>query len=121
MFMDLCKFLLTSFLPYLSSSELFDKVGHDNWVRSVAFHPSGKYLLTACDDKSIRIWELKTGRCAKRIESAHDSFIESIQWGRQIVSSTTVDKDTKDEIPRPVNVVATASSDKVRYNFSFNS
>lgn len=94
------------------------KIGHDNWVRSVTFHPSGKYLLTACDDKSIRIWELKTGRCAKKIESAHDSFIESLSWGRQIVSSTTTtaataDKGAKDDGPRPVNVVATASSDKV--------
>lgn len=36
--------------------------GHDNWVRGVVFHPSGKFLLSVADDKTMRVWELKTGR-----------------------------------------------------------
>ena len=28
--------------------------GHDNWVRDVVFHPGGRYLLTASDDKVRR-------------------------------------------------------------------
>ncbi|KAJ7455313.1 hypothetical protein B0H11DRAFT_1874845 [Mycena galericulata] len=27
--------------------------GHDNWVRALAFHPSGKFLLSASEDKTI--------------------------------------------------------------------
>ena len=37
-------------------------VGHDNWVRSLAIHPTGKYLYSASDDKSIRIWDLNHGK-----------------------------------------------------------
>ena len=86
------------------------QVGHDNWVRSLAFHPCGKYLLSAADDKSVRIWELKTGRCVKKIE-AHDQFVASVVWGRQVVAGP----DRQEEaVERPINVLATASSDKVR-------
>uniref|UniRef100_T1I273 WD_REPEATS_REGION domain-containing protein n=1 Tax=Rhodnius prolixus TaxID=13249 RepID=T1I273_RHOPR len=33
---------------------LFTLEGHDNWVRGVVFHPHGKYLVSASDDKSLR-------------------------------------------------------------------
>lgn len=42
------------------------KVGHDGWVQALAFHPSGKYLLSVGDDRSMRIWDLKTGRCLRK-------------------------------------------------------
>eukprot|EP01041_Mallomonas_annulata_P000959 gene959-1860_t len=32
---------------------------HENWVRSVIFHPNGKYIISASDDKSIRIMDIK--------------------------------------------------------------
>lgn len=52
--------------------------GHDNWVRSMILHSSGKYLISTGDDKSIRIWELKNGRCAKKLEKVHDKFIVAL-------------------------------------------
>ena len=36
--------------------------GHDNWVRSLSMHPSTKYLYSAADDKTIRIWDLQSGK-----------------------------------------------------------
>jgi platelet-activating factor acetylhydrolase IB subunit alpha len=57
--------------------------GHDNWVRSVVFHPSGKYILSGSDDKSIRVWDLTRGaRNTKTIECAHNLFVSSISWFR---------------------------------------
>ncbi len=35
-----------------SNGQLICKLeGHDNWVRSVVFHPGGRFILTASDDK----------------------------------------------------------------------
>lgn len=61
-----------------SSGQLLHTLGgHDNWVRGLVVHPSGKYLLSASDDKTLKIWDLKTGRCMKTLE-AHDHFVTCI-------------------------------------------
>lgn len=33
-------------------------IGHDGWVRSIIFHPNGKYLLSSSDDKAVFVWDL---------------------------------------------------------------
>jgi platelet-activating factor acetylhydrolase IB subunit alpha len=73
--------LLTRSLASIAYIYIPPKAGHDNWVRALVFHPNGQLLLSACDDKTIRIWDLKTGRCTKTIE-AHDHFVTSLAWGR---------------------------------------
>ncbi|KAF3165126.1 protein with putative role during mitosis [Orbilia oligospora] len=55
--------------------------GHDNWVKGIVFHPSGRYLLSCSDDKTIRCWDLsQNGRCVKIIEPAHGHFVTCIKW-----------------------------------------
>ncbi|RVD82964.1 WD40 repeat [Arthrobotrys flagrans] len=55
--------------------------GHDNWVKGIVFHPSGRYLLSCSDDKTIRCWDLsQNGRCVKVIEPAHGHFVTCIKW-----------------------------------------
>ncbi|KAJ7858680.1 hypothetical protein B0H14DRAFT_3447143 [Mycena olivaceomarginata] len=34
--------------------------------------------------KTIRVWELSTGRCMKTVE-AHGHFVQTLAWGRQVV------------------------------------
>lgn len=48
-------------------------MGHDNWVRGVLFHPGGKFIVTCSDDKTLRMWDFKNGRCAKTL-MAHEHF-----------------------------------------------
>ena len=61
-------------------------VGHDNWIRALAFHPGGKYLLSAADDKTLRCWDLsQDGRCVKVIGEPHERFITSLRWAPSIV------------------------------------
>lgn len=35
---------------------------HENWVRSVLVHPSGAFILSASDDRSIRVFDVKVRR-----------------------------------------------------------
>lgn len=53
------------------------QVGHDNWVRGLLFHPSGKYIVSVADDKTIRVWDVKNKRNSKTLE-AHQHFVTSL-------------------------------------------
>ncbi|CED83964.1 dynein regulator [Phaffia rhodozyma] len=91
-------------------------VGHENWVRALAFHPNGKFLFSASDDKTIRIWDLQTGRCTKSLD-AHGHFVTCMAWGRTVVSGAAAGGDGKGASEaagsdRLVNVIATGSVDQ---------
>lgn len=47
------------------------------------FHPSGKYLISVSDDKSIRIWDLQQGRATKVIHDAHEHFISCLDFNNK--------------------------------------
>lgn len=105
---------LQSFYLFCPYSILYHQPGHDNWIRALAFHPSGKYLLSASDDKTVRVWELSTGRCMKTVD-AHNHFVTTLAWGRQSTSGTAVNGTNGDVASEPeklVNVIATGSVDQ---------
>lgn len=57
--------------------------GHQNWVRGLAFHPSGRYLISCGDDKSVRVWDLsKNCRLSRTLEGAHPLFVSTLAWNR---------------------------------------
>lgn len=39
--------------------------GHQDKVTSLTVDPSGQWLATGSEDKTVRFWELMTGRCMK--------------------------------------------------------
>jgi len=53
------------------------QIGHDNWVRGLLFHPSGKYIISVADDKTLRVWDVKNKRNSKTLE-AHQHFVTSL-------------------------------------------
>lgn len=70
-------------------------LGHDNWVRALAFHPAGKYLLSVSDDKTIRCWDLtQDGRCVKTVEDAHAHFVSCLRWAPPAKESANGDGKT---------------------------
>lgn len=93
--------------------------GHDNWVRQVAFHPGGKYLISVSDDKSMRCWDLsQQGRCVKVISEAHNHFVSCLRWAPRIASvneSTNNDHDDNESNDKDLKgvrlVLATGSVD----------
>lgn len=42
-----------------SGTLLMNFASHENWVRCVRFHPCGKYVLSAAEDKTIRVYDLE--------------------------------------------------------------
>uniref|UniRef100_A0A6M2DDV9 Lissencephaly-1 homolog n=1 Tax=Xenopsylla cheopis TaxID=163159 RepID=A0A6M2DDV9_XENCH len=79
-----------------SGQSLFTLMGHDNWVRGIAFHPGGKFMLSASDDKTLRIWDLRTKRCVK-VLGAHLHFCTSVDFhkSRPYVITGSVDQTVK--------------------------
>ena len=99
--------------------------GHDNWVRSLLFHPGGKYLLSCGDDKTIRCWDLtQEGKCVKVVDGAHDHFVTKMRWAPPLdkgplltngENGVQVNGIKKDDKPKNIQircVIATASVDK---------
>ena len=54
------------------------QVEHGSWVRSVAWHPNGKYVVSVSEDKSLRVWEVSTGGCVRKLLDAHQHFITAL-------------------------------------------
>lgn len=42
--------------------------GHDDVVRSISIEPKGEYFVSGSDDKTVKVWEILTGRCCKTFE-----------------------------------------------------
>jgi WD40 repeat protein len=47
--------------------------GHTEWVTAVALTPDGRFALSGSDDRTLRLWELSTGRCLRTLEGHTDS------------------------------------------------
>lgn len=80
--------------------------GHDNWVRALVFSPSGKHLVSVSDDKTMRVWDVSSGRCLKVVD-CHSHFATCVAWGRGSVQTSEEPSATA----ASVNVVATGSVD----------
>jgi platelet-activating factor acetylhydrolase IB subunit alpha len=84
------------FWNVFAGSCLFVLQGHDNWVRGLCLHPSGKMLLSVSDDKTLRIWTLEQRRCTKQID-AHTQFVTSLDFHHKLpyVATSSVDTTVK--------------------------
>ncbi|KAL0947653.1 hypothetical protein HGRIS_013740 [Hohenbuehelia grisea] len=63
--------------------------GHTAQVNAVAISPDGSYLASASDDKSISVWDMKTGKIFGAPLIGHTSYVRSVAFspdGGQIVS-----------------------------------
>jgi WD40 repeat protein len=50
--------------------------GHSNWVLGAAVTPDGKRAVSASYDKTLKVWDLETGRPLRTLEG-HSEFV----WG----------------------------------------
>lgn len=64
--------------------------GHNNSVQALAATPDGRLLVSASWDRTVRVWDLATGR-AVHVFEGHDQYVESVGItpdGRSAVSGS---------------------------------
>ncbi|MGK7946969.1 MAG: caspase family protein [Microcystaceae cyanobacterium] len=66
--------------------------GHQDYVRSVAFSPDGRYIVSGSDDKTIKVWDrVNGGEAAIHTFRGHQNYVRSVAFspdGRYIVSGS---------------------------------
>ncbi|MGJ5676538.1 MAG: NB-ARC domain-containing protein [Nostochopsis sp.] len=53
--------------------------GHTNWVRSIVFNPDGEILASASDDKTLMLWNTRTGQRLKTLKG-HKERVWSVAF-----------------------------------------
>ena len=69
---------------------------HSYDVNSVSWSPDGKYLASGSSDRTLKIWDAKSGECIQTLEG-HSDFVRSVCWsadGKYLVSGSN-DKTIK--------------------------
>jgi WD40 repeat protein len=67
-------------------------VGHSDFVRALA--TAGERLITASDDKTIRVWDLEFHDCAKVLKG-HSSYVNALVCARARLFSASMDRTIK--------------------------
>jgi len=65
--------------PFPTSENLI-YCGHEAPVTCISVDPSGQWLVSGSEDKSIRFWEIATCRCMKVIR--FDEEVRFVEWGQ---------------------------------------
>lgn len=64
--------------------------GHTNYVFCVNFNPQSNLIVSGSFDESVRIWDVKQGKCLKTLP-AHSEPVSAVHFNRDgtlIVSSS---------------------------------
>jgi WD40 repeat protein len=86
--------------------------GHKKKVDSIQFHPTAANILASgSSDKTVKIWDIETGKELFSVDNHHGDGITSISWNYNGSLLATVAKDKKIRVidPRKNTVVSVTS------------
>jgi WD40 repeat protein len=66
-------------------------IGHESSVRSAAFSPDSKRILSGSDDKTLRLWDTQTGQPIGQPLQGHEDAVNSVAFspdGKRIASGS---------------------------------
>jgi WD40 repeat protein len=58
---------------------LWTLVGHTDWITRIVYSSQGDLIVTASNDKSVRLWDVTSGQCRAVIEG-FQSAVSDIAW-----------------------------------------
>lgn len=65
--------------------------GHSNSVRSMRTTPDANYMLSCCEDHSLRIWDFETHKCKALLSGHHDLVSGGVFLNKDTVVSSSWD------------------------------
>lgn len=74
----------------MNNPEFVFNVGHADFIDSVCYSPDGKYIASGSDDKTVKIWEVETGRELRTLRG-HSYDVNSVCYspdGKYTASSS---------------------------------
>ncbi len=82
---------------YMNGNLLAQLSGHENWVKDIQLYQQGNFLISAGEDKTLRIWDLNKKKQVFVEQNAHDHFVSCLALHPQfrILVSGSVDKTAK--------------------------
>ncbi|KAJ7366048.1 WD40-repeat-containing domain protein, partial [Mycena albidolilacea] len=81
--------------------------GHTHLINCVAFSPDGIHLVSCSDDKTVRVWDVKSGALVAGPYEGHTDSVKSVAFspdGKQIVSGSNNTTIRVWEIDQPLEI-----------------
>jgi WD40 repeat protein len=72
---------------------MLDAGGHTAVIKGVFFTPDGRKLITVSNDKTIRVWEVASGRC-EQVLRGHDKEVYGVAFSPDGLQLGTAALDT---------------------------